>query len=119
MTDTTKTETTPVQPPPLALLTEVLRDPTLLVSRRGELVKLASDRVNEVSATARAGFETVRTGVAERAQELRSATGELVSTARVGLREVAVPARARSVAHDQLQRAARVLQDLANRIQPS
>jgi hypothetical protein len=119
MSDTTKTETTPVEPPPSVLLSDLLRDPTLLVSRRGELVKLASDRVNEVAATARAGFETVRTGVTERAHELRNATGELVSTARAGMREVAVPARARSVAQDQLQRAARVLQDLAKRIGPS
>jgi predicted metal-dependent RNase len=90
MTETSTTEATPVQPPPPPAFSDALHDPSLLVSRRGEFMKLATDRVNHVAATVRTRFE-----------------------------QSPLRAQVRSAAHEQLQRAARALQHLADRIDPS
>jgi hypothetical protein len=91
MPDTTTTATTktpaPVLPTTPPTVADTLRNPTLLVSRRAELLKLATERAAQLTAVARARLETVSSTV-------------------------------RTTAHDQLQRAASALQDLAKKIEP-
>jgi hypothetical protein len=118
MPDTTTTDTTTVQLPPLPTLTDAFCNPSQLVARRGEFVKLASDRAHHVAAAARTRLQTVGTVATARAQELRKSTDEFVTTALAGVRKATVPARVRSVVHTELQRAAQALQALAKRTEP-
>ena len=111
------TETTTVQPSAPAVL-ELLKNPSLIVSRREELVKLATGRATQVAAAARVRVETAKKGAAAQAQKVRKASDAWVATALGRVLESRSTVRARSAAYGQLQRAARVLQDLAKRIEP-
>jgi hypothetical protein len=120
MPETNATPETTPQPAPLPTFMEALRNPTLLAARRGELVQLASDRATKLAADARTRLQTARTGAVARAQDLRKASDAFVANAlgRIQKSRLAVPLRVRSLAHVQLERAARALQDLANRVEP-
>jgi hypothetical protein len=117
MTDTA----TPVQPAAPANFADALRDPRLLVSRRGEIVKLAAELASQLAATARAQIQSSTAAAAARTQDLRNKANAAIASAvgRFGPSRLTIPTTLRRAAHDQLQRAAGALQELAKRIQPS
>jgi hypothetical protein len=113
-------ETTVSEKPAVpASLLDALRNPLLLASRRAELVQLATERANKLAADARIRVEGARTGATARVQDLRKASDALIADALELSRavRVAVPARLRRLAHDQLLRAALALQALAKRVE--
>jgi predicted GNAT family acetyltransferase len=116
-TETVTTETT-TQLPPLPTFTEALRNPSQIVARRGEFVKLASDRAQQAAAVARTRLQNVETVAAARVQDLRKSTDALVTTTVAGLRKMSVPAQVRNAVFQALQRAAQALQTLAKRVEP-
>ena len=117
MIDTTVSEKPAV---PSTLLTDALRNPLLLASRRAELVQLATERASKLAADARTRVEGARTDASARVQELRKASDAMIAGTleRGRMCRVAVPARLRRVVHDQLLRAALALQALAKRVEP-
>ena len=92
MPDTTTTETTTSQPVPFPTFADSLRHPAVLVARRAELLTLATERAAQFTAVARARLEKATQGAS---------------------------VTVRTAAHDQLQRAATALQELAKKIEPS
>ena len=116
-TETVTTETA-TQLPPLPTFTEALRHPAQIVARRGEFVKLASDRAQQAAAVARTRLHTVETVAAARVQDLRKSTDALVTTTGAGLRKMSVAAQVQNAAFQGLQRAAQALQALAKRVEP-
>jgi hypothetical protein len=117
MLDTTVSEKPAV---PSTLLADALRNPLLLASRHAELVQLATERASKLAADARTRVEGARIDAAARVQELRKASDAMIAGTleRGRTCRVAVPARLRRVAHDQLLRAALALQALAKRVKP-
>ncbi len=115
-------ETTVSEKPavPSTLLADALRNPLLLATRRDELVRLATERASMLATGARIRVEGARTDATARMQELRKASDAMIADALERSRacRVAVPARLRRVAHDQLLRAALALQALAKCIEP-
>ena len=105
---------------PSNILADALRNPLLLAARRAELLQLATDRASKLAAEARTRVEAARIDTTARVQELRKASDTMISGALQHSRtwRVAVPARLRRVAHDQLLRAALALQALAKRVEP-
>jgi hypothetical protein len=116
-TETVTTETT-TQLPPLPTFTEALRNPSQIVARRGEFVKLASDRAQQAAAVARTRLQNVETVAAARVQDLRKSTDALVTTTVAGIRKISVPTQVRTAVFQALQRAALALQTLAKRVEP-
>jgi hypothetical protein len=116
-TETVTTETT-TQLPPLPTFTEALRNPSQIVARRGEFVKLASDRAQQAAAVARTRLQNVETVAAARVQDLRKSTDALVTTTVAGIRKISVPTQLRTAVFQALQRAALALQTLAKRVEP-
>jgi hypothetical protein len=118
MTDTTPTQSP--EPTPKPTVGDVLRDPSLLASRREELVQLVTQRAQKVAATARTGLESARTDVAARVQDLRKASDTFVAASRERLRgsSQTVTMRVRTVLHERLERAAAALQAAAKKVEP-
>jgi len=107
MTDTATTETTTTQPSPLPTLTEALRNPRQLVTRRAELVRAATSRAQQATAVARKCLQGAEKVAAARAQTVRNSSDALVATAL---------AKVRSGVSSGLVRGAQALQSLAKRI---
>ena len=118
MPDTTTVSEKPAVPS--TILADAVRNPLLLAARRAELLKLATARASKLAAEARTRVEAARIDTTARMQELRKASDSMISGALEHSRawRVAVPARMRRVAHDQLLRAALALQALAKRVEP-
>jgi len=120
MPDTTAPAVSEKAAVPSTILADAVRNPLLLAARRAELLKLATDRASKLAAEARTRVEAARKDSTARVQELRKASDTLIASALDHGRawRVAVPARLRRVAHQQLLRAALALQALAQRVEP-
>ncbi|HYS80090.1 MAG TPA: hypothetical protein VEM76_05240 [Anaeromyxobacteraceae bacterium] len=105
---------------PSTILADALRNPLVLAARRAELLQLATDRASKLAAEARTRVEAARSDTTARVQELRKASDTVIAGALDHGRawRVAVPARLRRVAHDQLLRVALALQALAKFVEP-